>query len=64
LFKKNLIIRQPCPQDKRAADITLTEPGLELLREVDKKQNQMDHLLQLTDEEANLLSEMLDKSRG
>jgi DNA-binding MarR family transcriptional regulator len=64
LFKKNLIIRQPCPQDKRAADITLTEPGLELLREVDKKQNQMDHLLQLTDEEANLLSEMLDRSRG
>ncbi|MBA4058693.1 MAG: MarR family transcriptional regulator, partial [Marivirga sp.] len=50
--------------DKRAADINLTEEGLELLRAIDKKQSQIDGVLLLSEEEATQLSDLLDKSRG
>lgn len=64
LLSKNLITKKTCPEDKRAADINLTEEGLELLRALDKKQHQIDNILLLSEEEANQLSNLLDKSRG
>lgn len=63
LLTKGVITKKICPDDKRAADINLTEEGLELLKSVDKKQQQMDSILLLSEEEANRLSELLDKSR-
>ena len=64
LLSKNIITKKTSPSDKRAADINLTEEGLELLRALDKKQHQIDNILTLTEEEAILLSDLLDKGRG
>jgi DNA-binding MarR family transcriptional regulator len=64
LLAKKVISKRVSPNDKRAADVNLTEEGLELLKAIDKKQNQIDNVLTLTDEEALLLSDLLDKSRG
>lgn len=64
LLAKKVISKRVSPNDKRAADVNLTEEGLELLKAIDKKQNQIDNVLTLTDEEALMLSDLLDKSRG
>jgi DNA-binding MarR family transcriptional regulator len=62
LAAKNLLTKRICPNDKRASDVLITEQGLSLLQELDKNQKQ-DKILSLTAEEANLLSDLLDKSR-
>jgi DNA-binding MarR family transcriptional regulator len=64
LVSKNLISKKTCPNDKRATDVNITESGLELLKNLDKFQNQMDEVLSLTEEEALQLSQLLDKGRG
>ena len=65
LIIKKLIIKSQCPNDKRAADIAITESGLELLKKIDREIENLDGLLSnLTKEEANQLSDLLDKSRG
>lgn len=64
LVAKNLIIKKACPNDRRAADVSITEEGLTLLKAIDKQQANMDHILSLTEEEAKQLSDLLDKSRG
>lgn len=64
LLAKKVITKRVSPSDKRAADVNLTEEGLELLKAIDKKQNQIDNVLLLNDEEAAMLSDLLDKSRG
>ena len=64
LLAKKLITKRVSPNDKRAADVNLTEEGLELLKAIDKKQSQIDNVLLLNDEEATILSDLLDKSRG
>ena len=64
LLAKKVITKRVSANDKRAADVNLTEEGLELLRAIDKKQNQIDNVLLLSDEEATILSDLLDKSRG
>jgi DNA-binding MarR family transcriptional regulator len=63
LAAKNLITKTTCPDDKRASDVLITEQGLALLKELDKTQKQ-DRVLALSDEEATLLSDLLDKSRA
>lgn len=64
LLAKELVSRKTCESDKRAADITLSDSGIELLREIDRKQNDIDNILILSDQDAALLSDLLDKSRG
>lgn len=64
LVTKNVITKKACPTDKRAFDVNLTEAGLELLRTLDKKQSELDNILNLSEEEAYQLSDLLDKSRG
>ena len=64
LLAKKVITKRVSSNDKRAADVNLTEEGLELLRAIDKKQNQIDSVLSLSDDEALILSDLLDKSRG
>jgi DNA-binding MarR family transcriptional regulator len=64
LVAKQFITRRICEKDKRSADVCLTETGICLLREIDKRQLQLDTLLLLNDEEAHWLSDMLDKIRG
>jgi DNA-binding MarR family transcriptional regulator len=64
LVAKNVIVKKACPTDKRAFDVNLTDAGLELLRTLDKKQSELDNILNLSEEEAYQLSDLLDKSRG
>jgi|SRR5687768_1477867 len=62
LASKNLITKQTCPNDKRASDVRITDEGLALLNEINKTQKQ-DQVLSLSDEEAERLSDLLDKAR-
>lgn len=64
LAAKNLLIKKACTKDKRAFDVFITQQGLDLLKEIDKHQKHIDHVLALSDDEAHQLSELLDKSRG
>jgi DNA-binding MarR family transcriptional regulator len=62
---KKLITRKPCPNDKRAVDVVITEKGLSLLAKIDKTIQVVDNLLSpLTPDEATQLSYLLDKCRG
>ena len=64
LLAKKVITKRVSSNDKRAADVNLTEEGLELLKAIDKKQHQFESVLLLSDDEALVLSDLLDKSRG
>jgi len=64
LATKWLINKQTCPKDKRAADVSITKAGLDILAELDKKQKHMDTVLHLSEKDAEELSNLLDKGRG
>ncbi len=64
LSAKQLLIKQTCPKDKRASDVYITEAGLDLLKEIEKRNKDVDEILALTPEEATLLSDLLDKARS
>lgn len=65
LISKKLAIKSQCPNDKRAADIAITDKGLQLLKQVDEKMDQTDSkVINLTAGEAVKLSNLLDKCRG
>ena len=64
LIAKKFITKTVCPNDKRASDVNITQTGLDLLEEIEKHQKVLDGVLTLTPEEANLLSDLLDKSRA
>jgi DNA-binding MarR family transcriptional regulator len=65
LILKSLITKTTCPSDKRATDVSITEEGLELLKTIEKKEKEgVAPVLTLTEEEAEQLSNLLDKSRG
>ena len=64
LVKKKLIERKICPVDKRASNIFITSEGLVLLENLSKSQKEIDSVLNLNEEEAELLSMLLDKARG
>lgn len=63
LAAKDLITKNTCPNDKRAWDVRISEKGITLLKQISKTQKQ-DAVLNLTDEEAGMLSDLLDKSRS
>ena len=65
LITKKLAIKSQCANDKRAADIAITEKGLQLLKQLDDKIDQTDSkALNLSPAEAVKLSNLLDKCRG
>ncbi len=62
---KELIIRQESEIDRRQVDIFITDKGLELLAEVDQEIPKVEKQFHnLSEEEANLLNNLLDKLRG
>jgi DNA-binding MarR family transcriptional regulator len=64
LLSKKMISKSQCPDDKRAADISITEKGLTLLSEIDPAVDSLDSVLHaLSAKEANTLSALLDKGR-
>lgn len=65
LIIKDLVKKITCSQDKRLVDISITPVGLKLLTELEKFNDEMDHLLKpLTLEEVNSLNTLLDKIRA
>ncbi len=64
LYAKELLTRRECPNDRRSVDVIITEKGLELLKSLDyiddlSKQNAQS----LSDDEINMLNNLLDKLR-
>lgn len=64
LLAKGLIEKQTCPNDKRASDVFISGTGIELLQRINRHQDVLDKMLNLTDHEALQLSDLLDKARG
>jgi len=64
LIKKGLVEKKVCKSDKRLVDIEITENGLKLLLTLDKNSKQLEKQLGgLTESEAEMLSDLLDKAR-
>lgn len=62
---KKLVERRPCKDDRRAVDILINDEGLKVLKEIDGSMVDFDNNFNnLTDEEADLLNELLDKVRS
>lgn len=65
LYKKGLLSRQECPNDRRNVDILITQQGLELLKQLDQIDDKAADLFKtLTANEINQLNNLLDKMRG
>jgi DNA-binding MarR family transcriptional regulator len=62
LCDKDLIERVRCAEDRRVVFISITQKGLDLLTEIDQNIH-WNFLEKLTEEEATLLSDLLDKIR-
>ncbi|CDF78930.1 transcriptional regulator, MarR family [Formosa agariphila KMM 3901] len=62
LYAKQLIDRIPCPTDRRVVHVKITEEGLVLLEHISKTQR-TDILKNLSEDEAEQLSMLLDKIR-
>ncbi|WP_034045302.1 MarR family winged helix-turn-helix transcriptional regulator [Wocania ichthyoenteri] len=62
LCAKQLIERIPCPSDRRVVHIQIMKEGLTLLQKISKDLN-TDLLEHLTEQEAQQLSDLLDKIR-
>jgi len=65
LYKKGLVKKTTSAADKRLVDVVLSRRGILLLTELEEHTAKMDNLLSiLTETEAELLSDLLDKIRG
>ncbi|WP_207432590.1 MarR family winged helix-turn-helix transcriptional regulator [Sabulibacter ruber] len=65
LEAKELVTRKQCPTDRRTVDILITDKGLNLLQEMDSVTSGGQFGIQhLSEEEAEQLSNLLDKIRG
>ena len=65
LYKKGLVNRKQCCMDRRLVDISLTEEGHQVLKQIDSQSSDFDLCLsQLNDKEAEALSDLLDKIRS
>ena len=62
LFSKGLIDRISCKHDRRVVHIVITAKGLHLLKVISRNMKE-DTLENLDDEEALILSDLLDKIR-
>ncbi len=60
-----LVERSVCEQDRRAVEVVITKQGLELLRRIDARADEVDSIVSsLTDEELRFLNFLLDKVRS
>lgn len=63
LAAKKLITRTTCPKDKRAWDVLITHAGISLLEKINKSEIH-NRILSLSDQDATVLSDLLDKARA
>lgn len=66
LLLKDLVIREVCTANRRKMDITITEKGLALLKELDPKveAHENSYAANLETDELHLLNNLLEKYRG
>ena len=66
LKSKGLVERNSCPHDRRQVDICITRKGLRLIEKASEalESNHQDKLETITEEDAQLLNELLDRLRG
>lgn len=64
LITKGLVKKVTCKSDRRLVDVIITDKGKKLLERLDLKEDEMDKVLgNLSEKEAEQLSELLDKMR-
>lgn len=64
LIAKGLVKKITCKKDRRLVDVMITDKGKKLLERLDERQDEMDQLLnRLSERDANILSDLLDKIR-
>jgi DNA-binding MarR family transcriptional regulator len=63
LVNKKFVIRKVCPNDKRQMEITITTDGLKVLLQLDEVIDLEETNIQLTNDEADLLNNLLNKLR-
>ncbi|SEJ37399.1 DNA-binding transcriptional regulator, MarR family [Cyclobacterium xiamenense] len=62
---KGMVNRTECAEDRRQVDITITEKGLAVLKELEEEVKKFNKdTLHLTEAEVETLNELLDKLRG
>lgn len=65
LIDKGLMERVRCVEDRRVVYVSITNAGLSLLSQIDVDQEtKLDFTGNITEEEAEILSQLLDKLRG
>lgn len=65
LLEKSLLERRTCENDRRRVDISITAAGLDLLKKVDEDEDKLyARMNMLSEEEASLVNDLLDKLRG
>jgi MarR family transcriptional regulator, 2-MHQ and catechol-resistance regulon repressor len=64
LISKGLVKKVTCKTDRRLVDVIITDKGKKLLERLDEKQDLIDGVLgNLSEKDANILSDLLDKIR-
>lgn len=64
LIAKGLVKKVTCKTDRRLVDVIITDKGKKLLERLDEKQDLIDGVLgNLSEKDANILSDLLDKVR-
>ncbi len=64
LIAKGLVKKVICKNDRRLVDVIITDKGKKLLERLDTRQDEIDGILgNLSEKEANTLSDLLDKIR-
>src|SRR5688572_11892567 len=64
LIAKGLVKKLTCKDDRRLVDVLISDKGKKLLERLDSRQDEMDGVLRnLTEKEAAILSDLLDRIR-
>lgn len=64
LITKGLVKKITCKNDRRLVDVIITDKGKNLLNRLDARQDEIDGVLgNLSEKDANILSDLLDKIR-
>ena len=64
LIAKGLVKKVTCKNDRRLVDVIITDKGKKMLERLDARQDEIDGVLgNLSEKDANILSDLLDKIR-
>ena len=65
LIAKGVVKKLTCKNDRRLVDVIITDKGKKMLERLDEKQDEIDGVLgNLSEKDANILSDLLDKIRN